>query len=77
MHCKCFLIVAITTNTVIIVMFVSHNLSLKLDILSNIFQNTGYGSPPISAACVFAIIVCFFNDDGVILTMISAIDGAF
>ena len=41
---------------------VSHNLSLKLDILSNIFQNTGYGSPPISAACVFAIIVCFFND---------------
>ena len=30
MHCKCFLIVAITTNTVIIVMFVSHNLSFSL-----------------------------------------------
>ena len=30
MHCKCFLIVAITTNTVIILMFVSHNLSFSL-----------------------------------------------
>ena len=30
MHCKCFLIVAITTNTVIIMMFVSHNLSFSL-----------------------------------------------
>ena len=30
MHCKCFLIIVITTNTVIVMMFVSHNLSFLL-----------------------------------------------